>query len=219
MTGSSQEIISLINQYTSEIEELDKLSITYIMTSVGIIGTVLGVIATILCVNEKAWKSPPYRLVGPMFLSIPVIASIFLGAITFNCRKVATYRGYLVYLEQSYNQLVGKNSLCYNSRVLQLLSKWNPSNLNGSVTNLLVDISSVLLIILGFSVCFRYAMISFNKATKAKSYGNKKKWPFYSAYVIVILVCFLFCVSCVIDLIINSVSINDVLNEISALQP
>ena len=213
MTDKSQDIISLINQYTSELEELDQLSITYIMTCIGVIGVILGIIATININNKKnTWQSTSYRIVAPLFLTIPVIISIFLGAVTLNCRKVAMYRGYLVYLEQSYNKLSGTIPQSYNTRVLQYLSKWGPSNPNGSVTNCLVDYAYLILIAVCFVVCFYCAAKAFNKSDKAKSYGKKMKILFWLSYVLIVLVCLSICASCIIDLGIQSVTIEKVLS-------
>lgn len=216
MTDKSQDIISLINQYTSELEELDQLSITYIMTCIGVIGVILGIIATIYINNKKNnWQSTSYRIVAPLFLTIPVIISIFLGAVTLNCRKVAIYRGYLVYLEQSYNKLSGTIPQNYNTRVLQYLSKWGPSNPNGSVTNYLVDYAYLILIAVCFVVCFYCAAKAFNKSDKAKRYGKKMKTLFKISYILIVLVCLAIYAACIIDLGIQSVSIEKVLSMAS----
>ena len=214
MADKSQDIISLINQYTSELEALDQLNITYIMTCLGIIGVILGIIATIISLNQKVWKSPPYRLVAPLFLSIPVIISTFLGVVTMNCRKVAMYRSYLIYLEQSYNEIDGVIPQHYNSRVLQFLSKWGVTNQNGSFTNLIVDIVYIIIIGLCFAVCFYFARVAYKKASAAKSYNKRRKVVFYIAYILVFLTCVIICIACFIDLIINSVTIEKVLSEI-----
>lgn len=140
MVDRTQDIISLINQYTSELEKLDQLNNSYIMSCVGAIGVILGIIATVICVNQKVWKTPPYRIIAPLFLSIPVIVCIFLGVVTLNCRKVAMYRIYLVYLENSYNNIENVIPQYYNSNMQQYLSKWSITNKCGSFMNRIVVI-------------------------------------------------------------------------------
>ena len=41
-----QNIVTLITQYTSELESLDHLNNTYIMTCVGFVGVLLGIIVS-----------------------------------------------------------------------------------------------------------------------------------------------------------------------------
>lgn len=215
MVDKSQDIISLINQYTSELESLDQLNITYIMTCIGAIGVIFSMIATILSLNANVWKTPPYRLVAPLFLSIPVIVCIFLCVVTLNCRKVAMYRSYLVYLENSYNQIEGVIPQYYNSKIQQFLSKWWITNPNGSLMNRIVDITVIAIIVLLLVVCFVLAHRTFKKTMAVKGY--EKDWTkkfFYIAYFLLIGICILVCVACFYDLILNRITVEKVLQEL-----
>ncbi len=219
MGDKTQDIISLITQYISELEKLDQLNNTYIMTCIGTIGVILGIIATVISVDQKVWKTPPYRIIAPLFMSIPVIVCIFLSVVTINCRKVAMYRSYLVYLESSYNQIEGVLPQYYNSNIQQFLSKWWFTNPNGSLMNRIVNISAIVIISLLFVVCFVLAYITFQKTIAVKGYGRKKiKILFYISFVLVIIICAFICAACIFDLTLNCVSVEKVLNEIHTLQ-
>jgi len=219
MTDKSQDIISLISQYTSELESLDQLNNTYIMTCIGTIGVILSIIVAVISIDKKVWKTPPYRVVAPLFLSIPVVACVFLSVVTLNCRKVAMYRGYLVYLENSYNQIEGVVPQFYNSNTLQFLSKWWITNLNGSVMNRVVDVFSVVIVVMLFLICFICAYKAFDKTTNAKGYKSKKeKSIFYISFCLVIVACVIVSISCACDLIINNITVEKVLNEIAGLK-
>ena len=218
MIEKTDDIISLINQYTSELEALDQLNNTYIMTCIGTIGVVLGIIATIISINEKVWKTPPYRIVAPLFLSIPVIICVFLGVVTMNCRKVAMYRSYLVYLEDSYNHVEGVVPQFYNSNTQQFLSKWWITNPNGSIMNRIIDIVFIVIACLLFAVCFYLAKKTFNKTMAVKGYGSKKlKILFNVSFVLMIIVCITICFACFYDLILNRVTVDKVIQEFSEL--
>lgn len=214
MADRAQDIIFLINQYTSELEKLDQLNNTYIMTCVGAIGVILGIIATVICGDQKVWKTPSYRILAPLFLSIPVIVCIFLGVVTLNCRKVAMYRVYLKYLEDSYNKTGNVISQYYNSDMLQFLKKWSTDNRDGSVMNRIINIAAVAILSVIFISCFIFSYKSFRKTTTVKGYGTeKRKRLFYITYIFIILICILMSFACLYDLVINPVTLEKFLTN------
>ncbi len=219
MENHAQDIVNLIIAYTSELEALDQLNNTYLMTCIGVIGAILGIIATAYNVEKKSWKTPLYRMVPFLFLSIPVISCAFLGVVTLNCRKVAMYRSYLVYLETAYNQIDGTLSQYFNSNTQQFISKWWFSNPNGSIMNRIVDIAFIFILLILLIICFILANKTHKNVIANKGYGSQSlKRSFRVVFIIVLLVCIIVCAASCYDLLLNGVTVDKVLYELNSLQ-
>jgi len=216
MENSAQDIISLIVSYTSELEALDQLNNTYLMTCIGVVGAILGIIATAFSMGKGNFKTQLYRMVPFLFLSIPVVGCAFLCVVTLNCRKVAMYRGYLAYLETTYNKIEGNIPQYYNTNTQQFLSKWWFNNPNGSMMNRMIDIAFVFLIIILLVLCFYFAAKTCKNADGYGSKSLKKYFPIIYAFVLI--GCIVICATSCYDLLINSVTFDKVLYEISLLK-
>ena len=181
-------------------------------------GTISGIIASLNNLGKEVWKSRSFRMIPFLFLSIPVVGCVFLGVVTLNCRKVAMYRSYLVYLENAYNNIEGTVTQYYNTNTQQFLSKWSFTNPNGSMLNRIVDIAFIIIMVVLFIVCFVLAKRYNKVCIDANGYGSKLvKKSFPIVFWTVLIACLVICTATCFDLIFNSVTVDKVLQEIKPI--
>lgn len=217
MENSAQDIITLITQYTSELELLDQTNNNYIMTCLGIIGVILGAIVTLFSIrnseSSKIERNSIYKLISTLFMAIPLVSCIYIGVATIACRKAAIYRSYLVYLEQEYNKIPNVVSQKLNVQALDFLSKWSLDNTNGSMMNGIVMSAYAFVVGILFITCY---IMGFSFLKKSKGLVRQKltkvECLMVIGFVLIITVCTLICAASIVDLWINDVTVSNVLD-------
>lgn len=217
MENSAQDIITLITQYTSELELLDQTNNNYIMTCLGIIGVILGAIVTLFSIrnseSSKIERNSIYKLISTLFMAIPLVSCIYIGVATIACRKAAIYRSYLVYLEQEYNKIPNVVPQKLNVQALDFLSKWSLDNTNGSMMNRLVVFAYIFVVGILFITCY---IMGFAFLKKSTSHVDRKltrvEFLMTIGFFLIIVACTLICTVSIIDLCINDVTVSKVLD-------
>lgn len=213
------EMINLISSYTSELESLDLANQNHITTCLGLILVVIGAIATMAGIAKKGNTSPSiYKSISGLFMTIPVISTLYVAILTMNTRKVAVYRGYLIYLEQEYNKNSDAIRQRLNTSALDFISRNSNQNPVGSVMNSFIVIISIAVILIVFISCISLSRVTFKKSLEASSDRKIKhtrvELLMTLSYLGILVVCITILFVSFIDLYINDVTFSNVIQHI-----
>lgn len=205
MDNALQRIISQMESYNNQIESLDQFNITFFFTCLGFVGVLIGLVAAAFYkINEKgsnkAAKSKLYKTCAIIVSSAPAIFSIYTVVAVLNCRKVATYRGYLIYLENRYNTMESLAPQKYNSFALKGISKLSADNTDGSLMNKYI----LPIIIIGLSIFLILCFIALFIFIKRTYELNDKKINFQ-----IVMLIILFILLIIICLSVSFIAIHD----------
>lgn len=223
-----QDIINLIIQYTTQVESLDQLNNTYIMTCAGFIGVILGIIGSLISrennhiKKNKTINLTTYKYIASLFMSIPIVECIFICVSTLNCRKVAIYRGYLVYLEEQYNSILQDGvPQGFNSNALNYLSKWSSQNTEGSVVNRAVVVICCIILIAVFIASvflgFKYLRKSHIETKRKSRKYTSTETIMYIAFIVIVILFFTSVILSAYDLVFNDVNIKEVSEQLKEI--
>lgn len=235
---SISAIQALISTYTTQLESYDQMISNLVMTFVAFIGVIFGIIVTLIrarqdrineliknepCIERDSSKkaagnmkkysfhsslSNINRAISCMFLCFPPLVTLFLYIFSMSSRKVAVYRGYLMYLEK----MISKRTSKYISFDDTVVREFIDGNIGQAIcygaddnillTNCLGPLVMLLFVIGILFVGFRFAYYFSNWENEEKNntvFFKNFSFLFYA----LIFICILFSVVCMIDLATN----------------
>ena len=228
MESYMDNIENLITLYTNQLESIDQLIITYIMTCIGFVGVIIGIIATLLTKenrkNDPMQKIQIYRASSALFALIPIIICIYVATATLSSRKVSMYRIYLVYLENIYNSDAKTVKLQFNNDMLHYLSKYSENNTDGSMMNTVIIGVYIVVVLIAIFSCFYFAFHYLKSANKLLTSSKKLKIKsprsykiMYSIYVIMVIICIVISYASLNDLWLKPLNTSDVINHLNEI--
>lgn len=130
----SNGIIQMIDVYTSQIERYESLSTWFAAFSMTCIMMVLLIAAAMLLRRNRddGRNGSFYHVVlSGLFLLIPTLTTLFLYVFAMNMRKVAMYRGYLSFLEEQWNALIGTETMLFDGEIVREFFSFHSFLVNG----------------------------------------------------------------------------------------
>lgn len=160
-------IIQMIDSYTDQIERYESLSIWFAAFSmICILAVLLTAVTLILRRNRDNSKSSSfYHLVlSGLFLLIPTTATLYLYVFAMNMRKVAMYRGYLSFLEEQWNALIGAETMFFDKGIVKEFFSFQSFLVNG-----LGPAAMSIFIVLTFVIGFGLSIYFLRKLSSSKT--------------------------------------------------
>lgn len=119
-TANIDVLFNSITFYTNQLEEYDRSNFTACMSCIGFVGGIISVIGAILCASSSVPANSVLmsRVIPALLLLIPGIITLFLYNFAMNCRRSAILRGYVQFLEDQLNQMLGQKTMLYSSFVI-----------------------------------------------------------------------------------------------------
>ena len=122
------------SQYNAMIDAIDTQMVTLVVTCLGFIGVVLGLVFSIVNRskdNQDRWQHDS-KIASLLLLLAPSTMSMLVYVLAMFSRRVATYRGYAAACEQGWNDLSGHAQLVFNDEVVREFYKLNGNKLTES---------------------------------------------------------------------------------------
>ena len=219
MDNALQRIISQMDSYNNQIESLDQFSITFFFTCLGFVGVIIGIIATLFYQMGKKddyHNQKLYKINTVLTSCIPPIFASYAMVAVLNCRKVATYRGYLIYLETKYNLDEKLAPQKYNTEAIKSIDKFSPNNTQGSLSNTVVLIIILIGILVFITLCF-WASFHLIKRVKVINYTGDNRTHIYLLYllnIVLIYLCSVVLFTTINDLLINPIEPQELANKL-----
>lgn len=213
---SSGDIVQLINSYTTQLEEYDRLSTNYVTACVSLVCVLIGILVVLMNYLKKEEydekKKVLSKIISALFLIFAPLTALFMYCFDMNCRKVVLYRGYLSYLENMMNQQVGDKVAFFNSDVvIKYLSIKNSQFYGLNFGPFLMFFSIAVILCLSFGFSLYYARKSWLvNGDKEDSVKNKYKYIFIIVWCVFLLLCVALVICSGIDLMNNEAVMKDV---------
>ena len=154
----SYGIIQMIDSYTDQIERYESLSTRFAAFSMTCIMVVLLIaVALLLRRNRDENRNGPFYdiVLSGLFLLIPTITTLFLYVFAMNMRKVAMYRGYLSFLEEQWNALVGAETMLFDEEIVREFFSFHSFLVNG-LGPAVMSAFIVLAFVIGFGISVHF---------------------------------------------------------------
>ena len=154
----SYGIIQMIDSYTSQIERYESLSTWFAAFSMTCIMVVLLIaVALLLRRNRDENRNGPFYdiVLSGLFLLIPTLTTLFLYVFAMNMRKVAMYRGYLSFLEEQWNALVGAETMLFDEEIVREFFSFHSFLVNG-LGPAVMSAFIVLAFVIGFGMSVHF---------------------------------------------------------------
>lgn len=200
------DVTQMIATYTDQLERYEALSTWSALL------TVICILAIIIFAGSLIVKGSNARDVDRegysfvltcLFLMIPSITTLYLYIFTMNMRKVALFRGYLGFLENQWNVLVGSDMMRFDLQIIDRYFSPQVFPVNG-LGPAVMTVFLIFSFVLGFGMALHFAG---RLQTRVARKGLK--------LVICVLgiVCLLFNGMCCYYLTINDAVVNSVLES------
>lgn len=154
----SYGIIQMIDSYTDQIERYESLSTWFAAFSMTCIMAVLLIaVGLLLRRNRDENRNGPFYdiVLSGLFLLIPTITTLFLYVFAMNMRKVAMYRGYLSFLEEQWNALVGAETMLFDEEIVREFFSFHSFLVNG-LGPAVMSAFIVLAFVIGFGISVHF---------------------------------------------------------------
>jgi len=113
------ELMEAITLYTTQREEYDRSNFNACTTCIGFVGGLIAAVGAILCTSSNYNNTNLLNeAVSIIILLIPAIITLFLYNFSMNCRRSATFNGYVQFLEECLNKELGKDYMMYSNIVI-----------------------------------------------------------------------------------------------------
>lgn len=122
MLDKTNELIQIVEVYTTQIEKYETLSTWYSAFCIACVLMIIFMIILLILrpIKEDAKKGDNYNIaLSVLFLLIPTVMTLYLYTFAMNMRKVALYRGYLNFLEKQWNMLTQSEMMIFDFRIIR----------------------------------------------------------------------------------------------------
>lgn len=151
-------IIRMIDSYTVQVERYESLSTWFAAFSViCVMAVLLSAAALILRRNrdDSGNRSSYHLILSGLFLLIPTIVTLYLYVFAMNMRKVAMFRGYLSFLEEQWNAMMGTEVMLFDGEIVKELFSFQSFLVNG-LGPVVMSVFIVLAFAMGFGLSIHF---------------------------------------------------------------